>query len=98
VKDFAKLTCVGFRLALISSSRLNFLLSRLREGKRGRRAFLSYSHRDTAWGKWLHSAVEAYRIDKDLVGRETSAGAIRTSPNTIRFFHSVDDEIKNGTI
>ncbi len=40
------------------------------------RAFLSYSHRDTAWGKWLHAALEGYRVDKDLVGRETPAGAV----------------------
>ena len=35
------------------------------------RAFLSYSHRDTSWGKWLHEGLEGYRIDKDLVGRVT---------------------------
>ena len=40
------------------------------------RAFLSYSHRDTEWGKWLHGALESYRIDKDLVGRQTRAGAV----------------------
>ena len=40
------------------------------------RAFLSYSHRDTAWGKWLHGALEGHRIDKDLVGRATSAGVV----------------------
>ena len=45
------------------------------------RAFLSYSHRDTAWGKWLHSALESYRIDKDLVGRQTPAGLV---PKTLR--------------
>jgi tetratricopeptide (TPR) repeat protein len=45
------------------------------------RAFLSYSHRDTAWGKWLHSALEGYRIDKELVGRQTSAGPV---PKTLR--------------
>jgi tetratricopeptide (TPR) repeat protein len=43
------------------------------------RAFLSYSHRDQAWGKWLHSTLEAYRIDKDLVGRETPAGKVPKS-------------------
>ena len=44
----------------------------------GRRylAFLSYSHRDTAWAKWLHRGLEGYRIDKDLVGRETAAGPV----------------------
>jgi hypothetical protein len=31
------------------------------------RAFLSYSHRDIRWAKWLHAALEGYRIDKDLV-------------------------------
>jgi protein-L-isoaspartate O-methyltransferase len=25
--------------------------------------FLSYSHRDKEWGKWLHAALEGYRID-----------------------------------
>ena len=45
------------------------------------RAFLSYSHRDTSWGKWLHSALEGYRIDKDLVGRETPVGPV---PKTLR--------------
>lgn len=40
------------------------------------RAFLSYSHRDTAWAKWLHKALEGYRVDKDLVGRETPWGPV----------------------
>src|ERR1700677_2488001 len=45
------------------------------------RAFLSYSHDDTAWAKWLHRALENYRIDKDLVGRETALGPV---PKTLR--------------
>jgi len=45
------------------------------------RAFLSYSHRDKAWGKWLHAALEGYRVDKDLVGRDTPAGSV---PKTLR--------------
>jgi tetratricopeptide (TPR) repeat protein len=45
------------------------------------RAFLSYSHRDKAWCQWLHGALEGYRIDKDLVGRATAAGAV---PKTLR--------------
>jgi hypothetical protein len=45
------------------------------------RAFLSYSHRDAAWAKWLHRALETYRIDKDLVGRETAHGPV---PKTLR--------------
>ena len=45
------------------------------------RAFLSYSHADTAWARWLHRALESYRIDKDLVGRETAVGPV---PKTLR--------------
>jgi len=53
------------------------------------RAFLSYSHRDTKWAKWLHNALEGLRIDKDLVGRETSFGPV---PKTLRpIFRDRDD-------
>jgi tetratricopeptide (TPR) repeat protein len=45
------------------------------------RAFLSYSHRDKAWAKWLHAALEGYRIDKELVGRQTPVGPV---PKTLR--------------
>lgn len=40
------------------------------------RAFISYSHADTGWAKWLHRRLEGFRIDKDLVGRETPTGII----------------------
>jgi formylglycine-generating enzyme required for sulfatase activity len=40
------------------------------------RAFLSYSHADTGWAKWLHSRLEGFHIDKDLVGRETATGPV----------------------
>jgi tetratricopeptide (TPR) repeat protein len=40
------------------------------------RAFLSYAHSDAAWAKWLHSHLEAFAIDKDLVGRETAQGPV----------------------
>jgi hypothetical protein len=45
------------------------------------RAFLSYSHHDKAWGGRLHRALEGYRIDKSLVGRDTTAGPV---PATLR--------------
>ena len=45
------------------------------------RAFLSYSHRDKAWGERLHRALETYRIGRDLVGRTTPAGPV---PGTLR--------------
>ena len=45
------------------------------------RAFLSYAHADTRWAKWLHGRLEGFRIDKDLVGRETDLGPV---PKTLR--------------
>lgn len=43
------------------------------------RAFLSYSHRDAVWARWLHSALERYHVDKDLVGRPTIYGSVAQS-------------------
>ena len=43
------------------------------------RAFLSYSHADTKRAKWLHSRLESFPIDKELVGRVTAAGPIPKS-------------------
>ncbi len=45
------------------------------------RAFLSYSHRDTSEAAWLHKKLEEWRIDRDLVGRETDIGPV---PDTLR--------------
>lgn len=43
------------------------------------RAFISYSHRDETWARWLHSALERTTIDRDLVGKETRVGAVPKS-------------------
>ena len=48
--------------------------------KRSYRAFISYSHRDGRWGKWLQNALEGYRIPKDMVGLETAAGKVPSKP------------------
>ena len=40
------------------------------------RAFISYSHRDSAWCDWLHKALESYRVPRDLVGRLSPEGPI----------------------
>ena len=55
------------------------------------RAFISYSHRDDAWAKWLHSGLEHYRIDKDLVGQETPVGPVPKSrrPATCTLTHEL---------
>jgi eukaryotic-like serine/threonine-protein kinase len=43
------------------------------------RAFLSYSHRDVGWAKWLHGRLESFRFDKDVVDRKTPLGLIPQS-------------------
>ncbi|HEY3815120.1 MAG TPA: toll/interleukin-1 receptor domain-containing protein [Caulobacteraceae bacterium] len=40
------------------------------------RAFLSYSRRDAAFGRSLHRRLEAYRLPRRLVGRETAQGRV----------------------
>jgi len=40
------------------------------------KAFLSYSHRDAAWGAWLHRAIENYRIPAHVV-RDDAATRLR---------------------
>ena len=59
------------------------------------RAFISYSHADTNWAKWLHRALEGFRIDKDLVARETATGAI---PKALRPIFRDRDEFTAGHI
>jgi eukaryotic-like serine/threonine-protein kinase len=39
-------------------------------------AFLSYGHRDAESARWLHEALEKYRVPPALVGRVTANGAI----------------------
>ncbi len=38
------------------------------------RAFISYSHRDAAFGRRLHRRLEAYALPRRLVGRDTPRG------------------------
>lgn len=39
-------------------------------------AFISYSHRDEDWARWLHKSLETYQVPKKIVGRETRLGNI----------------------
>ncbi|HEX4895782.1 MAG TPA: toll/interleukin-1 receptor domain-containing protein, partial [Solimonas sp.] len=39
-------------------------------------AFISYSHADDAWGRWLHRALESYRIPRALVGQPGLHGPV----------------------
>lgn len=40
------------------------------------KAFISYSHRDAKWAKWLHDSLENYKIHKHLIGEKTDVGVI----------------------
>lgn len=37
-------------------------------------AFISYSHEDRRWARWLHCRLEAYRVPRRLVGRVLDGG------------------------
>lgn len=37
-------------------------------------AFISYSHRDSAWARKIHAGIEKYRVPKRLVGNPTPLG------------------------
>ena len=39
-------------------------------------AFISYSHADEEWAKWLHKSIETYRVPRKIVGRDTAQGQI----------------------
>jgi tetratricopeptide (TPR) repeat protein len=39
-------------------------------------AFISYSHRDSAWADWLHKSIESYRPPKKLVGTTSARGVV----------------------
>lgn len=45
-------------------------------------AFISYSHADTAWARWLHKSLETYRVPSRLIGMPIAAGRVppRLSP------------------
>ncbi len=53
------------------------------------KAFLSYSHKDEAFGRRFHRQLEGWKIPSDLVGRETRNGVV---PRTLRpIFRDRDD-------
>jgi len=53
------------------------------------RAFLSYAHADLRWGRWLHTRLEGFTIDKDLVERVTALGPV---PKSLRpIFRDLED-------
>jgi eukaryotic-like serine/threonine-protein kinase len=53
------------------------------------RAFISYSHADEAWARWLMRRLESYRVPPRLVGRRTVHGTIEGRLG--RFFRDRDE-------
>jgi tetratricopeptide (TPR) repeat protein len=58
------------------------------------RAYISYSHKDEAWAAWLHRALESYRVPRNLVGKQTSAGEV---PARIRPVFRDRDDLSSAT-
>jgi tetratricopeptide (TPR) repeat protein len=58
------------------------------------RAFISYSHADEEWARWLHKALETYRVPKRLVGTETEFGPV---PERIAPVFRDRDELATAT-
>jgi hypothetical protein len=54
-------------------------------------AFISYSHRDEAWARWLHAALETYRIPKKLVGRPAGFGSETVPERVYPVFRDRDE-------
>jgi hypothetical protein len=53
------------------------------------KAYISYSHNDERWAKWLHRALESYHVPRKLVGRTAGKGKV---PARIRpVFRDRDD-------
>lgn len=40
------------------------------------KAYISYSHRNEGWARWLHHAIESYRVPRKLVGATAARGEV----------------------
>jgi tetratricopeptide (TPR) repeat protein len=58
------------------------------------RAFISYSHQDSRWAAWLHSALEKYRPPKVLIGSVTDRGEV---PKRLTPIFKDRDELPSAT-
>ena len=58
------------------------------------RAFISYSHRDSGWASWLHSALERYQPPKQLIGTVTDHGEV---PKRLAPIFRDRDELPSAT-
>ena len=58
------------------------------------KAFISYSHRDERWARWLHRKLETYRVPKRLVGQPSPLGPI---PSRLTPIFRDRDELPTAT-
>lgn len=58
------------------------------------RAFISYNHRDADCARWLHKALETYRVPRELVGQETPLGPV---PRRIAPVFRDEDELAGAS-
>jgi tetratricopeptide (TPR) repeat protein len=58
------------------------------------RAFISYSHSNEKWARWLHRSLESYRVPKHIVGKQTTFGPI---PERIAPVFRDRDELATST-
>jgi tetratricopeptide (TPR) repeat protein len=58
------------------------------------KAYISYSHRNEKYVKWLHGALESYRVPRKLVGTKTSAGTV---PSRARPIFRDRDDLSSAT-
>jgi len=58
------------------------------------KAFISYSHHDEHWAKWLHGALESYHVPRKLVG--TTVGGLKV-PARIRPVFRDRDELSSAS-
>lgn len=56
-------------------------------------AFISYSHADEGWAKWLHRAIETWRVPQRLVGQPHPDGEI---PRRLRPLFRDRDELSSS--
>jgi len=57
------------------------------------KAFISYSHKDRAWAKWLHRRLESYAFPKSLIGSKTVTGKV---PRNLRPIFRDREELAAG--
>lgn len=47
------------------------------------KAYISYSHKDETWGRWLQRTLESYHVPRHLVGRATNVGDVPRRINPV---------------